>query len=899
MSEEQNLTFTGPNSIGTLFARHTKQPEADAVALRPTVSDGGPTPLPTAAVAVVPPGPPKPSVTPPEPEMHPNGYVALELVRAGFPVTPVRVNGKEPFLEKWQQRPLSEKDEKLIFKIWGKRNYNVGLVCGLQPNGKYLVVIDVDVKDGKRGLQSLAAWETLYDLDTSGRQHITPSGGRHLLYYSDKPIPSNGGKPVVPGIDIRGVGGQAVAPGSTIDDVPYVLVGGHIPELPPALADFLISRRSSSASGLKKYTKADALADAWDKPENIARAIHYLVNDAPEAIEGCYGDNTSHGVIRILWDFQICESEAHLLFEEHYNATKCLPPWSESDAHRLVSSVYRGGDRPPGNADAKAEFGPLPPEILALLEAEPEEEGHNVGRASSSWADPTNLWAEECEPPDLALGVLPPALERWTRDEAMRLGITYGAAAVAAIVTTAAALSSGFRVQVKQHNTGHTEAPILWGAIVGQPGARKSPVLKAFMRPLEQIENEYAIANQTSLKEYNQKYREWKRKSKKDESLPEPPPPPQRRKIVQDITAESLALTLADNPNGLLCYSDELAQWAGNMDSYRPGKATSRDQPFWLSAKNGSSYTVDRVTRGSVSVPVNAVHVLGGIQPDVIRKLASGWGGNGMMPRFLLANMPRAAIAPDVEPDAAAQKVIDGAIRLMISLKPTEFFDTFKFSPEADLVRLEVVSFADTMQNGVDVSPPLEGWLSKLEGEWARIACVFHVLAWAAGRGALDPNSFPLKMISAETAERAARFLIDFQYPHQAYFYRTVAGLNVVTDTEARHLAGYLLAHPKETLDDRDIYRARRGLRGEAKRSERLDVTQTLEVHDWLRPGRRAHRDGKPAVWEINPKIYDGRFEARAAIERATRATQQESIAKAGEARWAISVLKGNPDSLS
>jgi Protein of unknown function (DUF3987)/Bifunctional DNA primase/polymerase, N-terminal len=683
MSEESTPMFSGPNSLGCLFTRHAaKQPGAETVDLTPTVSDGGAHGERQMTAAI-----PWHAATRTNEQSPPNLEVALALAARGLRVFPICEDDtnvdpdrlKQPVIPKWQIYATT--NEKQIRLWWSKHNYGVAIKCGKQDNGRYLTVLDYDVKTNEktgikaRGAEAFAAHEML-DLPVDGMRSDTPTGGWHLFYWSDKPVRNSASK-IAKGCDVRGEGGYVVAPRSTIHGKPYVLRDGPIPDLPDWVHKLAETRRTNSSINPKEFLTEK------DRPEQIAAAKDWLLNEAPEATEGAGGDAQTLQVAFDVRDFSISEETCFDLMAEFWNDTKAHPPWTAEDLRQKVSNAYAYARLPGGIKDPKGELPPV--EIEGDIKATP------------ALGDPVDLWAEEGDPPDLALGVLPPALERWTRDEARRLGITYGAAAVAAIVTTAAALSSGFRVQVKQHNTGHTEAPILWGAIVGQPGARKSPVLKAFMRPLEQIERENAVANQTSRKEYNQKHREWKQKTKKGETLPEPARPPQRRKIVQDITAEALALTLADNPDGLLCYSDELAQWAGNMDSYRPGKATSRDQPFWLSAKNGSPYTVDRVTRDPVSVPVNAVHVLGGIQPDVIRKLASGWGGNGMMPRFLLANMPRAAIAPDVEPDATAQKAMDDAIRLINSLKPTDFFDTFKFSPEADLVRREVVSFADTM----------------------------------------------------------------------------------------------------------------------------------------------------------------------------------------------------------
>ena len=126
------------------------------------------------------------------------------------------------------------------------------------------------------------------------------------------------------------------------------------------------------------------------------------------------------------------------------------------------------------------------------------------------------------------------------------------------------------------------------------------------------------------------------------------------------------------------------------MTNSRSGLATwtatgpaSRRQPrpavLAPSAKNGGFlHRADRVTKDPVYVKTTAVHVLGGIQPDVIRKLAPDWGGSGVMQRFLLVNMGKASIAPDFEPDALARQAMADAVRRINNLLPSEFFDTFQ-----------------------------------------------------------------------------------------------------------------------------------------------------------------------------------------------------------------------------
>jgi hypothetical protein len=55
------------------------------------------------------------------------------------------------------------------------------------------------------------------------------------------------------------------------------------------------------------------------------------------------------------------------------------------------------------------------------------------------------------------------------------------------------------------------------------------------------------------------------------------------------------------------------------MDRYAGGKGAS-NRGFWLQSFNGGSYTVNRVGRGIFLIDNIGVSLLGGIQPEVIRK---------------------------------------------------------------------------------------------------------------------------------------------------------------------------------------------------------------------------------------------------------------------------------------
>lgn len=90
---------------------------------------------------------------------------------------------------------------------------NVAIATGRKSN---LVVIDVDIKNGKDGLESLVdAYGDPIDIDDE-QQLIaqTPSGGLHLYYQWDERFPVTVATNVLPGVDIRGERGYVLAPPS-------------------------------------------------------------------------------------------------------------------------------------------------------------------------------------------------------------------------------------------------------------------------------------------------------------------------------------------------------------------------------------------------------------------------------------------------------------------------------------------------------------------------------------------------------------------------------------------------------------------------------------------------------------------------------------------------------------
>jgi hypothetical protein len=90
---------------------------------------------------------------------------------------------------------------------------------------------------------------------------------------------------------------------------------------------------------------------------------------------------------------------------------------------------------------------------------------------------------------------------------------------------------------------------------------------------------------------------------------------------------------MRDSPDGALCMQDELAGWFGSMDKYSGGKGG--DRGFWLQAYNGGSYHVQRIARGFVKIDNLSISLVGGIQPDPIRKISADSVDDGLVQRIL------------------------------------------------------------------------------------------------------------------------------------------------------------------------------------------------------------------------------------------------------------------------
>lgn len=179
---------------------------------------------------------------------------ALSYAKRGWHVIPVGAGPerKLPLIKEWTR--ASTTDEEQIRSWWNQYpNANIGVATG--PKSGFWVV-DIDMKNGVNGLKSLTdKFGRRFDFDRE--KYIvgkTANGGLHMLFQWDASHPVRNAQAVLPGVDIRGDGGQiVVAPSVRVIDGSEVRYRWYRAELPvspvPEWARSLADSRSAGTAG--------------------------------------------------------------------------------------------------------------------------------------------------------------------------------------------------------------------------------------------------------------------------------------------------------------------------------------------------------------------------------------------------------------------------------------------------------------------------------------------------------------------------------------------------------------------------------------------------------------------------------------------------------------------------
>lgn len=276
---------------------------------------------------------------------------ALELAKLGFHVFPLQPNSKLPIISDYPT--LATRDADQIKKWWTdpvleiEKPYNIGISTTQFSDSKSLLAVDIDNKNGKRG------GEKLLELELEGMEfpdtltQLTPTGGSHLLYWTDAPV-KQGVSVFEEGLDVRGKGGYVVGSGSIIDGKAYKRVLKPLARAPRWMVEKCGQPRLKAQSG-------GAVPEIINPESAIARATFYLLHDAPISVQGAGGDQTAYRVAARVKDFGVDLDTAWMLMFNYWN-DHCSPPWNPDDLAQKVKHAYQYGLDPIGVAAPETQF---------------------------------------------------------------------------------------------------------------------------------------------------------------------------------------------------------------------------------------------------------------------------------------------------------------------------------------------------------------------------------------------------------------------------------------------------------------------------------------------------------------------------------------------------------------
>ena len=520
----------------------------------------------------------------------------------------------------------------------------------------------------------------------------------------------------------------------------------------------------------------------------------------------------------------------------------------------------------------------------AVERAVPVESGSPL----DGWPQPSPIIGELKPVPTFEADILlPPVLRAWIMDEAERMPCPPDFIAATALVALGSVVGARCAIKPKARDS-WLIVPNLWGGIVGDPSAKKSPAWSAALKPLDRLIALALEAHQATLADYETekvvfdaqrdaiagRIKVAAKQQGKDDPAEiarelrahvkhAPKTPTLRRYKTNDTTVEKLGELLRENPAGLLVLRDELVGLIATWE--REGREGER--AFFLESWNGNQgFDTDRIGRGHISIPNLCVSIFGGIQPDkltmYLEQASHALANDGMLQRFqlLVYPDPRRWEWRDRSPNKAARDAAVTVFDILADFDPVALgaapiddlskFPSFCFDAEAQDVFIEWSEDLHRERMVNEEEPLVQQHLAKFDKLFPALALIFHLVDCAAN-GLHGP-------VNKEAALRAAAWC-EFLEAHARRCY------GLLKDDRWRAAQALAAKLRRGALGDgftvRDVRRNQwRHLTLDDGIQAALDW---LEDEDWLRSestGGTGPGSGRRTVrYRINPAVSNRR----------------------------------------
>ena len=664
----------------------------------------------------------------------------------------------------------------------------------------------------------------------------------------------------------------------------FTMTGKHVDGTPTDVREIsadVLAKLRRTVKGSEPARTAAPARPAFSAMSEAAKVESALAMISPDcgyedwirigmAIHAELGEGAMH-----VWDHWSSRGASYQGSKDIESHWRSFKPGAVTGA-TLFKIAMDNGWRPPAKPKQRQQqpAQDIDPETGEILQPMEEPSPAPAQAAANDNGKPIDIFAEFPAPP-IDRAMLPKAIADYAHECGQLIGVDPAMVAIPALVSCAAALHDDVKIQPKRYETGWTESARLWCAIVGTPSVKKSPAIRRATKRLRKIDMNLADENAKQAAEYAsqmEQHKEAKKEVKKAGGgyLPEPKRPAMARMIVEDITVEALSEVLKDNSRGVLCIQDELSGWFGSMDAYTGGKGGNKDRAAWLQAYNGGFRQVDRVMRGAVHIPNFSVSMIGGIQPDSIRRIAKDMTDDGLMQRFMIiigSNQPEMDRLEDAMVSRSFGHLVDHLYGVSGSEQPVTLTE------DAHKIREALLGYAAELADYPALPGGLRSHLGKWSGLFARLLLVYHAIECAAE--SIHPTQ---RQVSMQTAAQVDRLMRRFLLPHALAYYTDVLGSN--GDLEhARWVAGHILSKGLTSISNRDLVQSYKQWRG-MDDWRRQRVMQVLEDMAWVTPMMEEGRASKRGAthWMVNANVHQA-FASKAQDEAQRRDRIRAEIA--------------------
>lgn len=735
---------------------------------------------------------------------------ADDYLRRGFSVIPlwivppIELNipeeqyGKRP-VGKWKQYQTEHATDSDIQDWFWAANHNIGIVTG-QLSG--LVVLDIDSEDA----YEMALEKCLPDTPT-----VKTGRGYHMYFKYKEGVRNFQKRDDLPGIDLRGEGGFAVAPGSihyqtgtlykwvpgkTLDDL-------ELEELP----DWVLAKAPKEKPSLKLLS--GGVADG-ERNNSLTRLLGPWVKEM---------------------SFDEVEEKAL-----EWNET-CNPPDDERQILKTAKSIWA------------AEHGGLP--------------------EAGDFGEPVLF---DAELPNIDADYVPGCLGEFARAVSKSIQVPEGMAVMLGLAAVSTALQKKIIVSVEQGND-YKEHANIWAVIVADPSERKSPALREMMAPVtaweqakfDELKDEM-IQNQVKRDVIDENIKQLKKDAAKEQGNEE------RQKLLDEInalrgdmpdemkapmlwtgnvTTERLEQLLVDNNEKMAVVTDEGGIFEVMAGLYNNGKA---NMDIYMQGYSGNPVRSDRASRSAhLRNPLLTFGIA--IQPKVLQGLSRGskqaFRGTGLLSRFLYyqceSQRGQRFFGKQVQMDNDIKDRYHNRIKELLDIDVD--YDEFG-NPEPTKLYLDDeardlwINFYDEVESKLAPGGEFDqiaDWAGKLSGNTLRVAGLYHVLE----RGLDDV------VINAETMQKVLS-LMQVLIPHAKS--ALSAASNSSVEADAKTVYEWIIRIGKPEFNKRDCHR---GNQSKFPKADDMDSTfDELVSRNIIRPKGRLKANGRPsATYEVNPVL--------------------------------------------